>query len=106
MGQRCEDASSFHYLYSCDLETTLRIKIGSLEGRLPRIEYEEMIENPLLKFAGRAQSSSPDLLVSVVVKGSRGNFKREDLHLPVQTAYKKSWNQWLELPIMFCDLPR
>ena len=54
MGQRGEDASSFHYLYSCDLETTLRIKIGSLEGRLPRIEYEEMIQNPLLKFAGRA----------------------------------------------------
>jgi len=100
----------FNYLYSCDLETTLRVKIGSLEGRLPRIEYEEMIQNPLLKFAGRAQSSSPDLLVSVVVKGSRGNFKREDLHLPVQTAYKNlgtrwAWNQWLELPIMFCDLP-
>ena len=68
-----------------------------------------MSNHPLC--AGRAQSSSPDLLVSVVVKGSRGNFKREDLHLPVQTAYKNlgtrwAWNQWLELPIMFCDLPR
>ena len=57
MGQRGEDGSVFNYLYSCDLETTLRVKIGSLEGRLPRIEYEEMIQNPLLKFAGRTQSS-------------------------------------------------
>ena len=57
MGQRGEDGSVFNYLYSCDLETTLRVKIGSLEGRLPRIEYEEMIQNPLLKFAGKTQSS-------------------------------------------------
>ena len=104
MGGR-EEASSFHYLYSCDLETCFRVKVGGLEGKLPRIEYEQIIENPMLKFAGRAQSSSPDLLVEAVVRGGQG-----DLHLPVHTAYKNmnhrwAWNQWLELPVMFSDLP-
>lgn len=83
MALRAEDTSSFHYLYSCDLETNIKIKIGSLEGKLPRIDYEQMIENPILKFAGRAQSASPDLMVSVEVQGPGGR-----LHLPVFTAYK------------------
>lgn len=100
-----EDSSNFHYMYSCDLETKVQIKIGSLEGKLPRPDYEQVISEPSLRFAGRHQSSTPDLMVSVVVQCAG-----VDLHLPTTTQYKVmggrwAWNQWLTLPVMFSDLP-
>jgi len=105
MAVRLEDSSSFHYIYSCDLDTNVRIKIGTLEGKLPRPDYEQVIANPILRFAGRNQSHCPDLVVTVVVTHTGC-----PLHLPVTTAYKNftqrwAWNQWLTLPIKFSDLP-
>ena len=101
-----ENTSNFHYIHSCDLETNLKIKVGTLEGILPRPDYEEVIRNPILRFAGRNQSRCPDLVVEVVVMKDG-----EGLHLPVTTSYKHfnnrwAWNQWMTLPIKFCDLPR
>jgi len=101
-----ETFCNFNYIYSCDLETNLKIKVGTLEGILPRPDYEEVIRNPILRFAGRNQSRCPDLMVEVVVMNDGS-----ELHLPVTTAYKYftnrwAWNQWLVLPIKFCDLPR
>jgi len=105
MAGRLEDSSSFHFIYSCDLHTNVRIKIGTLEGKLPRPDYEQVIANPILRFAGRNQSHCPDLVVTVVVVHAGC-----PLHLPVTTAYKNfsarwAWNQWLTLPIKFSDLP-
>ena len=71
------------------------------------IPLEDLLDNPLLKFSGRRQSSHPDLLVeAVVTSGSRS------LHVPVFTSYKHfsskrwDWNEWLRLPVKFKDLPR
>jgi len=105
MAARLEDSGSFHYIYSCDLHTSVRLKIGTLEGKLPRPDYEQVIANPILRFAGRNQSHCPDLVVTVVVMHAGC-----PLHLPVTTAYKNfsqrwAWNQWLTLPIKFSDLP-
>jgi len=105
MAVRLEHSSSFHYIYSCDLDTNVSIKIGSLEGKLPRPDYEQIIQDPILRFAGRSQSHCPDLMVTVVVI-----HEGISLHLPVSTAYKNfsqrwAWNQWLVLPIKFSDLP-
>ena len=102
---RSEEHSNFHYIYSCDLHSNVKIKIGTLEGRLPRPDYEQVIENPILRFAGRNQSHCPDLIVTAVVRSGSNN-----LHLPVSTSYKNftqrwDWNQWLSLPIRFSDLP-
>ena len=43
MAVRLEDTSSFHYIYSGDLDTNVRIQIGTLEGKLPRPDYEQVI---------------------------------------------------------------
>ena len=99
MSVRLEDSSSFDYIYSCDLDTNVTIKIGTLEGKLPRPDYEQVIANPILRFAGRNQSHCPDLIVTVVVQHDG-----TPLHLPVSTSYKHfsqrwAWNQWLTLPI-------
>ena len=102
---RVEEISNFHYIHSCDLKSNVKIKISNLVGKLAQPDYERVIENPILRFAGRNQSRVPDLLVSAVVRaGDTG------LHIPVTTAYKNfttrwEWNQWLTLPIKFCDLP-
>ena len=63
---RYEDSSSFHYIYSCDLEANVKIKVGTLEGKLHRPSYEQVIEQPILRFAGRNQSHTPDLVITVV----------------------------------------
>ena len=36
-----ENANAFHYAYSCDISANLSIKIGSLEGQLPKPNYEQ-----------------------------------------------------------------
>src|SRR5688500_5374959 len=46
-----------NYIHSCDLESRLRLKIGSLEGRLKRPDYERILEDPLLQFSGVCQQS-------------------------------------------------
>ena len=102
---RFEETSNFHYIYSCDLQADVKIKIGTLEGKLPRIDNEQVIDKPILRFAGRNLSKVPDLIVSVVIQCGD-----VPLHLPVNTSYKNftkrwEWNQWLVLPIKFCDLP-
>ena len=102
---RAEEISNFHYIHSCDLKSNVKIKVSNLVGKLAQPDYEKVIENPIMRFAGRNQSRVPDLLVSAVVRAG-ATF----LHIPVTTSYKNfttrwEWNQWLTLPIKFCDLP-
>lgn len=102
---RYDNSSNFHYIYSCYLESNVKIKVGTLEGKLHRPSYEEVIEKPILRFAGRNQSHTPDLVITVVVTS-----ESVPLHLPVTTPYKNfsqrwEWNSWLTLPVKFSDLP-
>ena len=104
-------ASEFHYVYSCDLEENLEIKVCTLEGNLPKLNYEQLLENPLLQFSGRKQSKVPDLLVEVVVVHEEKDGQKTHLHLPVSSSYKCfqkrwEWNEWLKLPLKYSDLPR
>ena len=62
-----EAAAYFHYAYSCDLAANLSLKIGSLEGALPRPDYEQVVRNPILRFAGRNQTHFPALMVEAVL---------------------------------------
>ena len=103
-------ASEFNYVHSCDLEATLQIKVCTMEGNLPKLEYEALLQDPLLQFCGRKQSKVPDLLVEAVVTHLEAGV-RSELHLPVSTAYKSfqkrwEWNEWLKLPVKYSDLPR
>ena len=41
---RHDDSSNFHYIYSCDLESNVKIKVGTLEGKLHRPSYEQVIK--------------------------------------------------------------
>ncbi|CAB0037128.1 unnamed protein product [Trichogramma brassicae] len=101
-------SDKFCYIYSCSLETKIQIKIGNLEGKSIRPEYEKLLTDPLLKYSGLFDSSNGkgDLMASFQVFDNG-----RALALPVFTAYKHfasrwNWNQWITLPISYSDLPR
>lgn len=98
----------FHFVESSSLELNVRVKICTLEGSLSRYKPEQIAANPILKYAGRNQAKYPDLLVQAVITG--GGLTGEPLHVPVLTFYKHftrrwEWNQWLEFPLKYSDLP-
>lgn len=95
----------FYYIYSCDLNENVQIKIGTLEGNRKQPTLKELVDDPLLKFSGVTKGSSGLYLRCQVFSESFA------LTLPVRTAHKPftnrwSWNEWLTLPIKYSDLPR
>ncbi|XP_041368204.1 phosphatidylinositol 3-kinase catalytic subunit type 3-like [Gigantopelta aegis] len=101
-----EGADRFCYVYSCDLDVNVEIKIGTLEGLRERPSYKELLEDPILKFSGAYQDGCSDLYVTCQVFSDA-----RPLALPVSTAYKAfttrwNWNEWLRLPVKYSDLPR
>jgi phosphatidylinositol 3-kinase len=85
----------------------IQVKVCTLEGALPRVSYEQMLERPLLRFSGRNMSKFPDLMVEAAVVDENGL----PVHVPAFTAYKHfskrwEWNQWISLPVKYSDLGR
>ncbi|KAG5260736.1 hypothetical protein AALO_G00295900 [Alosa alosa] len=97
---------TFNYVYSCDLDINVQLKIGSLEGRRERKSYKALLEDPMLRFSGLYQESCSDLYVTCQVFA-----EGKPLALPVRTSYKAfstrwNWNEWLRLPLKYPDLPQ
>ncbi|KAE8745182.1 Phosphatidylinositol 3-kinase catalytic subunit type 3 [Frankliniella occidentalis] len=96
----------FYYVHSSSVEKKVQLKIGTLDGKCLKPEYDKLLENPMLSFSGLYKENCADLIVECQVF-SEGR----PLALPVTTSYKAfssrwSWNEWVVLPVMFCDLPR
>ncbi|XP_037758370.1 phosphatidylinositol 3-kinase catalytic subunit type 3 isoform X1 [Chelonia mydas] len=100
------EAEKFYYVYSCDLDINVQLKIGSLEGKREQKSYKAVLEDPMLKFSGLYQETCSDLYVTCQVFA-----EGKPLALPVRTSYKAfstrwNWNEWLKLPVKYPDLPR
>ncbi|XP_053427105.1 phosphatidylinositol 3-kinase catalytic subunit type 3 isoform X2 [Nycticebus coucang] len=100
------EAEKFHYIYSCDLDINVQLKIGSLEGKREQKSYKAVLEDPMLKFSGLYQETCSDLYVTCQVFA-----EGKPLALPVRTSYKAfstrwNWNEWLKLRVKYPDLPR
>ncbi|CAK8675552.1 phosphatidylinositol 3-kinase catalytic subunit type 3-like [Clavelina lepadiformis] len=104
----------FHYVYSCDLDANITIKICSLEGTLPKRRYLELLEDPNLKFNDTGDvDTERDSHMFTTVQIFEGG---KPISLRIQTSYRHYvtsqgrslhyWNEWLKLPIRFSDLPR
>ncbi|XP_028155979.1 phosphatidylinositol 3-kinase catalytic subunit type 3 isoform X1 [Ostrinia furnacalis] len=96
----------FYYVYSSSLDYKVEIKIGTLEGKRAKPEYDRLLEDPMLKFSGLYQEGCSDLYVTCQVLSDG-----VPLALPVTTSYKAftnrwNWNEWVTLPVYFSDLPR
>ncbi|KAK3601062.1 hypothetical protein CHS0354_029288 [Potamilus streckersoni] len=99
-------ADKFSYVYSCDLNENVQIKIGTLEGHRERPSYIDLLNDPMLKFSGACCNGCSDLFVTCQVFSDG-----KPLALPIQTSYKAfstrwNWNEWLTLPVKYSDLPR
>ncbi|OBZ85899.1 Phosphatidylinositol 3-kinase catalytic subunit type 3 [Choanephora cucurbitarum] len=80
----------FSYCLTKDVELPVSIRIATLEGKY-QLESSE--------------SHLPDIYVTVQLFGDN-----KPLTVPIKTSYKAfrnhwSWNEWLTLPIRYCDLP-
>nr|CAH7728751.1 unnamed protein product [Callosobruchus chinensis] len=96
----------FYYVYSSSISEKVQIKIGTLEGKRQKPEYDKLLVDPLLKYSGLYQDGCSDLVVVCQVFD-----QNHPLSLPVTTSYKAfssrwNWNEWLTLPVQFNDLPR
>ncbi|KAI5651655.1 phosphoinositide 3-kinase family, accessory domain (PIK domain) domain-containing protein [Phthorimaea operculella] len=96
----------FYYVYSSSLDHKVEIKIGTLEGKRAKPEYDKLLSDPMLKFSGLYQEGCSDLYVTCQVLSDG-----VPLALPVTTSYKAfsnrwNWNEWVTLPVFFSDLPR
>ncbi|KAH1012528.1 hypothetical protein HUJ05_011673 [Dendroctonus ponderosae] len=79
---------------------------GSLDGRRLKPTYEELLREPHLKFSNEIRDGCSDLMVECQIWDNN-----EPLCLPVGTEHKPftngwNWNEWLHIPLEFCDLPR
>ncbi|KAG0710365.1 Phosphatidylinositol 3-kinase catalytic subunit type 3 [Chionoecetes opilio] len=100
------DSDKFWYVHSCDLDVNIQVKIGTLDGRREKPNYEDLLKDPLLKHSGLHQAACSDLYVTCHVYA-----EGRELTLPVRTSHKSfssrwNWNEWLTLPLRFSDLPR
>lgn len=96
----------FYYVYSSSLSNRIQIKIGTLEGKRQKPEYDKLLTDPILKYSGLCADGCSDLMVMCQIFD-----QNQPLALPVSTSYKAftsrwSWNEWLTLPVQFNDLPR
>ncbi|KAK7481349.1 hypothetical protein BaRGS_00027429, partial [Batillaria attramentaria] len=101
-----ETSDRFNYVYSCDLDVNVEIKIGTLEGERERPTFTELLNDPAKRFSGACQEGCSDLFVTCQVFN-----EGRPMGLPVQTSYKAfstrwNWNEWLRLPVKFSDLPK
>uniref|UniRef100_A0A914WFW2 Phosphatidylinositol 3-kinase catalytic subunit type 3 n=1 Tax=Plectus sambesii TaxID=2011161 RepID=A0A914WFW2_9BILA len=107
-------SSQFLYVYSCDLDANVTVKIGSLEGKLDKPTFDELSRDPSLEHCVALQRQGTDgvhhppqdlfVTCSVFCDGKAVGF-------PVSTSYKclKSrwnWNEWLTLPVKYNELSR
>uniref|UniRef100_A0A6Q2YE49 Phosphatidylinositol 3-kinase catalytic subunit type 3 n=1 Tax=Esox lucius TaxID=8010 RepID=A0A6Q2YE49_ESOLU len=100
------DTDKFNYVYSCDLDINVQLKIGSLEGKREQKSYKALLQDPMLRFSGLYQENCSDLYVTCQVFA-----EGKPLALPVRTSYKAfstrwNWNEWLRLPVKYPDLPQ
>ncbi|UJR36681.1 hypothetical protein I4U23_029398 [Adineta vaga] len=95
------------------LEDRIQIKISSIDG--DRTQQQQQTEQPIsdiffsnnpsfIRNLSDAKRSEPYVLCQIFADG-------QSLCNPLQTSYKSfidkwNWNEWLTLPLRYCDLPR
>ncbi|KAF3037455.1 Phosphatidylinositol (PI) 3-kinase [Didymella heteroderae] len=97
---------AFNFATSLDLtELSVHVKIDRLDGSQRQIPYSVLLRRPDLKH--RASNINPHFELYVTAQIWADS---KPLTIPVQTAYKsfknaRVWNEWLELPVSYANLP-
>ncbi|KAJ8985789.1 hypothetical protein NQ317_014443 [Molorchus minor] len=98
----------FYYTYSSSVSDRIQIKIGNLEGKRKKPEYDKLLEDPMLKYSGLYQDGCADLMVvcQIFDQKSTPSFTRNYVLQKLLRPDGSNWNEWLNLPVQFNDLPR
>ncbi|KAF9000637.1 atypical/PIKK/PI3K protein kinase [Cyathus striatus] len=95
----------FTFARLSDLKLPVTFRISELQGIRKPKSFTELLENPDLRFHGVQQSALSDLYVTCQLLADN-----KPLTIPFRTSYKAfknsyTWNEWITLPIRYCDLP-
>ncbi|GBB95197.1 hypothetical protein RclHR1_24970001 [Rhizophagus clarus] len=96
---------SYSFCLTKDLNIPLTVRISVLEGIREKKPFTKLLNDPTLKFTGVQTSDFSDLYVTCQLYADN-----KPLTIPIRTSYKSFknhwlWNEWLTIPIKFCDLP-
>ncbi|CDO77014.1 hypothetical protein BN946_scf184298.g41 [Trametes cinnabarina] len=101
-----DSRDDFTFAKLSDLKMPVTLRISQLEGTRKPHPFTEVLEKPELRFHGVQQSPNlSDLYVTCQLVADN-----KPLTIPFRTAFKAfkkeyTWNEWITLPIRYCDLP-
>ncbi|KAH7106460.1 phosphatidylinositol 3-kinase [Auriculariales sp. MPI-PUGE-AT-0066] len=100
-----QNSKDFTFAKLTDLKLPVTFRISQLEGTRKPHSYTELLENPELRFAGVQLPTLSDLYVTCQLVADN-----KPLTIPHRTSFKAfknsyTWNEWITLPIKYCDLP-
>ncbi|KAI0774997.1 atypical/PIKK/PI3K protein kinase [Trametes elegans] len=101
-----DNRDDFTFAKLSDLKMPVTFRISQLEGTRKPHPFTEVLEKPELRFHGVQQSPDfSDLYVTCQLVADN-----KPLTIPFRTAFKAfkkeyAWNEWVTLPIRYCDLP-
>uniref|UniRef100_A0A5S6Q949 Phosphatidylinositol 3-kinase catalytic subunit type 3 n=1 Tax=Trichuris muris TaxID=70415 RepID=A0A5S6Q949_TRIMR len=103
-----EQYQKIRFVYSCDVNRLVKVKVGSLEGHFPKPSVRSLLEEE------RSTSQCvalQDRIVHNIYLHCQIFCNGRPFGLPVHTSFKSftlryNWNEWLVLPIKYCDLSR
>ncbi|KAG6832644.1 hypothetical protein H0H87_001017 [Tephrocybe sp. NHM501043] len=100
-----DNRDDFTFAKLSDLKLPVTFRISSLEGNRSSRTFTELLEQPELRFYGVQSSTLSDLYVTCQLVADN-----KPLTIPFRTSFKAfknnyTWNEWITLPIRYCDLP-
>ncbi|KAG2051713.1 putative atypical/PIKK/PI3K protein kinase [Suillus hirtellus] len=100
-----DNRDDFTFAKLSDLKLPVTFRISQLEGSILQPSVSELLENPELRFHGAQSSAFSDLYVSCQLLADN-----KPLTIPFRTSFKAFknnyvWNEWITLPVRYCDLP-
>nr|XP_007262933.1 phosphatidylinositol 3-kinase [Fomitiporia mediterranea MF3/22]EJD06669.1 phosphatidylinositol 3-kinase [Fomitiporia mediterranea MF3/22] len=100
-----KDNPDFTFAKSSSLKLPVTFRISQFEGNRQPRPFTDVIDNPDLQFAGVQSPTFSDLYVTCQLVADN-----KPLTIAYRTAFKAfknsyTWNEWITLPIRYCDLP-
>ncbi|KIJ52635.1 hypothetical protein M422DRAFT_243420 [Sphaerobolus stellatus SS14] len=100
-----DNPKDFTFAKLSDLKLNVTFRISQLEGTRHPKPFTELLEHPELRFAGVQSPTLSDLYVTCQLFADN-----KPLTIPFRTSFKAFknsyiWNEWITLPIKYCDLP-
>ena len=96
----------YYYVHSCDLRQRVKLRIGSLQGKLPEADFKLLLRDELQPFLTEQLVHVSLEVYDDGIALSLPVFTRPISIQSIHSRNQLNWNQWLELPVEYCELSR